>query len=136
MQRVSVIGSAGAGKTAFARELARRIGAPHLELDGVFHQAGWRQLDRETFQLRVKSYASAERWVIDGNYSRHGVSDLIWARAENVLLWAWTRHAHVRSRYEGYMHDGRWTAQRVIRLRARREVDRFLDEAMPDDAGD
>ena len=77
MHRVSVIGSSGAGKTTFARKLARRLGAPHLELDSVFHQPGWKQLDRETFQLRVKAYASAERWVIDGNYSSHGASDLI-----------------------------------------------------------
>lgn len=41
MQRLSVVGNSGSGKTTIAAELARLIGAPHLELDSVFHQPGW-----------------------------------------------------------------------------------------------
>ena len=75
MQRVSVVGTSGAGKSAVARELARRLGASWLELDSVYHQVGWAPLDAGEFRARVAAAAAGERWVIDGGYS--AVRDLV-----------------------------------------------------------
>ena len=66
-----------------ARELARRLGASWLELDSVYHQAGWTPLDTAEFRARVAAVAAGERWVIDGGYS--AVRDLVWARADTVV---------------------------------------------------
>jgi adenylate kinase family enzyme len=174
VERISVVGSSGSGKTTVARAIAQRLAAPHLELDSVFHQPGWKQLAREAFQERVRSFAVGPRWVIDGNYVSHGVGPLVWSRAdtivwldlprwqvmaqlvprtlgrvltgaelwngnrerwrnlfdrrpeENVMLWAWTRHAALRARYEAFSRDGTWGQHQVHRLRTRGEVARFL----------
>jgi adenylate kinase family enzyme len=83
VQRASVVGNSGSGKTTFAAELARRMGAPHLELDSVFHQPGWRELPTEEFRARVAAFTAGERWVVDGNYSR--VRDVVWQRADTVV---------------------------------------------------
>ena len=80
MQRVSVVGTSGVGKSTVSRELARRLGASWLELDSVYHQAGWTPLDTAEFRARVAAVAAGERWVIDGGYS--AVRDLVWARAD------------------------------------------------------
>lgn len=53
MQRVSVIGNSGSGKSSVARALAARLAAVHIELDAIFHQAGWTELPVEEFQQRV-----------------------------------------------------------------------------------
>ena len=175
MRRISVIGSSGSGKTTLARELARRLGVPHIELDSIFHQPGWRTLDRETFQQRVREQIAGERWIVDGNYHNHGVAELVWQRAdtivwldltraavmaqllprtlrrvltgeelwngnrerfrnlfdrrpeENVLLWAWTRHAPLRARYATMQRDGTWADREVVRLRSRAETRAFLE---------
>ena len=83
MQRASVVGTSGVGKSTVSRELARRLGASWLELDSVYHQAGWTPLDPEEFRARVAAAAAGERWVIDGGYSV--VRDLVWARADTVV---------------------------------------------------
>jgi len=83
VQRVSVVGTSGVGKSTVSRELARRLGASWLELDSVYHQAGWTPLDTAEFRARVAAVAAGERWVIDGGYS--AVRDLVWARADTVV---------------------------------------------------
>jgi adenylate kinase family enzyme len=85
--RVAVLGTSGSGKTTFARRLAAAIGAPHIELDALNWQPGWRDLnshDPEEFRRRVALAAAGEAWVSDGNYGR--VRDLILARATH-LVW-------------------------------------------------
>jgi adenylate kinase family enzyme len=83
VRRVSVVGTSGAGKSTLAEALAARLGADFLELDSVFHQAGWVPLPTPEFRQRVAAVVAGERWVIDGNYSR--VRDLVWARADTVV---------------------------------------------------
>jgi adenylate kinase family enzyme len=83
VRRVSVIGSAGSGKSTLASSLARAMGVPFLELDSVFHQAGWTPLPEPEFRRRVAAAVRGESWVVDGSYS--AVRDLVWARADTVL---------------------------------------------------
>jgi adenylate kinase family enzyme len=54
--RIVVIGTSGAGKTTLARRIAVRLNLPHIELDAINWQAGWRDLDRhdrDEFRRRV-----------------------------------------------------------------------------------
>jgi adenylate kinase family enzyme len=83
--RISVVGNAGSGKTTMARSLAARFGLPHLELDAVAQQANWSMLDETEFRRRVGQFITGPRWVIDGNYTKAGVLDLVWSRAETVI---------------------------------------------------
>lgn len=78
-----MVGASGAGKSTLARSLADRLALPHLELDSIYHQAGWVPLPAEEFTARVAAAVAADRWVIDGNYS--AVRPLIWARADTVI---------------------------------------------------
>ena len=84
MRRVSVVGTSGVGKSTLSRTLAGALDADFLELDSVFHQAGWVPLPREEFRRRVAAVVAGERWVIDGNYTSQ-VKDLVWARADTVV---------------------------------------------------
>jgi adenylate kinase family enzyme len=83
VRRVSVVGTSGAGKSTFAAALAGLLGVPWLELDSVYHQAGWTPLPVSEFRGRVAALTSGPCWVIDGNYS--AVRDLVWARADTVI---------------------------------------------------
>jgi adenylate kinase family enzyme len=85
MERVSVVGSSGSGKTTMARELADVLESPYLELDSVFHQPDWTPLPDSEFRSEVDEFTSQGRWVVDGNYSSHGVLDLVWGRSDSVV---------------------------------------------------
>jgi adenylate kinase family enzyme len=83
VRRVSVVGVSGAGKSTLARQLAVRLGVPHVELDAIFHQPGWKPLPAQEFARRVAAAAAGDGWVIDGNYSV--VQAIVWRRADTVI---------------------------------------------------
>jgi adenylate kinase family enzyme len=80
---VAVVGCTGSGKTTLAGELARVLGSPHIELDAVFHQPGWTELDPGEFLARVDAATAGPGWVVDGNYS--AVRDVVWGKADAVV---------------------------------------------------
>jgi len=156
-----------------SRALSGRLGLPHLELDAIFHQPGWRPKPDPDFRAEVAEFVDSDRWVVDGNYTSHGVAQLVWPRAdtivwldpsrpvvmrrvvtrtirraftreelwngnrekwtnlysakaeENIIVWAWTRFAHVRAKYETMLTDGTWAHLTVVRLRNEREASAF-----------
>jgi len=83
MQRVSVIGVTGSGKTTFAASLATRLQVAHVELDALHWEPNWTMAELDVFRRRVAGQVSADRWVIDGNYAK--VRDLVWGRADTVV---------------------------------------------------
>jgi adenylate kinase family enzyme len=85
MERISVVGCTGSGKTTMARSLAASLDIPHLELDSVYHQAEWTPLPDGEFLSVVGEFTHQDRWVVDGNYNAAGVLDLVWSRADTVV---------------------------------------------------
>jgi adenylate kinase family enzyme len=94
MQRISVIGNSGSGKTTVAKAIAAALGVPHLELDSVFHQPDWEPLDTDEFRRIVSEFTAADGWVVDGNYS--AVRDIVWSLADTVVWVDPPRHRVMR----------------------------------------
>lgn len=70
MQRVTILGCGGAGKSTLARELGEKTGLPVIHLDRVFWKPGWVESTREEFDAAHAELVTGDRWIIDGNYSR------------------------------------------------------------------
>jgi hypothetical protein len=85
MQRASVVGNAGAGKSRFAQRLAAQLGAPWVELDAIHDLADWEPIDPAAFHAAVDKIASTDTWVIDGNYRSVVVDGPVWRRADTVV---------------------------------------------------
>lgn len=83
LERVVVVGSSGCGKSHLARELARLLGQPYVELDELQWAPNWTEKPEEEFRRLVGLAIAEPRWIIDGNYSR--LRDLIWTRATAVI---------------------------------------------------
>ncbi|MDG4825822.1 AAA family ATPase [Asanoa sp. WMMD1127] len=80
--RVLVAGTSGSGKTTVARQTATTLGAPHIEIDSLFHGPGW--TPRPTFEADVERFAAQPEWVTEWQYS--AVRARLAARAD-LLIW-------------------------------------------------
>jgi len=82
-RRIAVLGMTASGKSTLAKQLARRLGVPHVELDGIVHGPNWVDLSDEEFRARTADALSGDGWIVDGNYS--AVHDLTIGQAETVV---------------------------------------------------
>ncbi|MFN3192847.1 MAG: hypothetical protein ACE361_20220 [Aureliella sp.] len=85
LERINVIGLSGSGKSTLARRLAEVLSSNHIEMDRIFHGAGWTELEVPQFRKRVAESIAGDRWVLDGNYHSK-THDLKWERA-TALVW-------------------------------------------------
>jgi adenylate kinase family enzyme len=89
MRRIAVVGSGGAGKSAFARVLGRGLGLPVIHLDEHHWRPGWVESRKvEWCQLQGELLAG-ESWIVVGTYE--GTLDLRLSRADTVIILALPR---------------------------------------------
>ena len=68
MERVLIVGSPGAGKSTFARQLAARSGLPVVHLDQHYWLDGWIEPDADAWHETIKQLLAQPRWIMDGDY--------------------------------------------------------------------
>ncbi|QIR38178.1 adenylate kinase [Tolypothrix sp. PCC 7910] len=83
MQRISIIGTTGSGKTTLAKQISLRRNLPHIELDYLHWESNWIEAPNQIMRERVSQALSANSWVVDGNYSI--VRDIVWGKADTVV---------------------------------------------------
>ena len=83
LQRISVVGTTGSGKTTVARQISSRLKLPFIELDALYWDENWTGVSDQVFRERVICALKTEQWVMDGNYSR--IRSLVWERADTVV---------------------------------------------------
>ena len=84
MQRFSVVGSTGSGKTRTAYRIGDAMGIPVLELDSIHWGPNWTPTHRDTIRVQVEEFTPGDAWVVDGNY-RAMAQDLVWDAADTVV---------------------------------------------------
>lgn len=86
MRRIAIKGSSGAGKSTLGAALAKRLGLPFVELDGLHHGPNWAAPSAEEFRARVAAALDDERgWIVDGNYEAK-LGTLVIDRAD-LIVW-------------------------------------------------
>jgi adenylate kinase family enzyme len=95
-QRIVVNGTPGGGKTTMAAALAAQLDLPHVEIDALYHGAGW--TPRPEFLDDIAALAAGDRWITEWQYdaARPVLLDrcdlMIWLNtARPVAMWRVTR---------------------------------------------
>src|SRR5207249_1804530 len=86
MRRVVVIGTSGSGKTTLARELARHLCVPHVELDAINWKPNWTPTPTEEMIPKVTAAldTAPNGWTVCGHYGQ--IREIVWSRAD-TLIW-------------------------------------------------
>ncbi|MDE5742139.1 MAG: adenylate kinase [Oscillospiraceae bacterium] len=69
-RKIIVIGSPGAGKSTFSRQLRDITDLPLYHLDMINHKPDRTTVTREEFDSRLDEILRTDNWIIDGNYQR------------------------------------------------------------------
>ena len=84
VQRITIIGSPGAGKSTFARRLGDVTGLEVYHLDRLYWQPGWVETSRALWIKLQEELIERPSWIIDGNY--HSTMDIRIQAADTVIL--------------------------------------------------
>jgi adenylate kinase family enzyme len=68
MNRVAVIGPAGAGKSTLAGELGVRLGIPVLHLDQLYWRPGWAATPLDEWEAFQRRALAGPAWVVDAQH--------------------------------------------------------------------
>jgi adenylate kinase family enzyme len=84
VKRILVIGSGGAGKSTFARELGAILDLPVIHLDQAYWKAGWEKPSKEEWSEAVDRLIAQHEWIMDGNFG--GTLPQRVKRADAIIL--------------------------------------------------
>jgi adenylate kinase family enzyme len=84
MQKILIIGSGGAGKSTFARELAQRLQLEVIHLDTYYWKAGWTEPPTNEWRQTIETFLQRDSWVMDGNYGK--TLDLRLPAADTIIF--------------------------------------------------
>lgn len=66
MNRVTVIGNGGAGKTTLSQRLAAELDLPLHHMDRIIWQPNWGRTPEEEIRDQIEKIIEQPRWLIDG----------------------------------------------------------------------
>jgi adenylate kinase family enzyme len=84
VKRILIIGSGGAGKSTFARQLGEILALPVIHLDQLYWKAGWEKPTKEAWAATVDELVARPEWIMDGNFG--GTLPQRLKRADAVIL--------------------------------------------------
>ena len=68
INRISIIGGSGTGKTTLANNLEKELEIPACHIDGIQHLENWVERDKEERDRIILDKGNEEKWIIDGTY--------------------------------------------------------------------
>jgi len=68
MNKISIIGGSGTGKTTLASNLGKDLNLPVYHLDGLNYFSKWKERNKKERDELILKKISEKKWIIDGTY--------------------------------------------------------------------
>jgi adenylate kinase family enzyme len=88
--RIVILGTAGSGKSTFARRLGKKLDVPVVCLDDIW-QRDWGPSDVPAFRSLIRGAHACEAWISDGNFAA-ATFDIRLPRATLIVWLECPRH--------------------------------------------
>ena len=109
VNKILIVGSAGSGKTTFAKELSSIINLPVIHLDKEYWKPNWEKPDHDEWVNKLDILLNKDKWIIDGNYRstlKHRLE-----KADMIIFLDYSRKVCINGvlsridKYEGKVRD-------------------------------
>jgi len=84
MQKITIIGCGGAGKSTLATQLGSTLQLPVYHLDALYWKPNWVETDREQWIEIQQELVSKSHWIVDGNYG--GTFDIRLEASDTIIF--------------------------------------------------
>lgn len=84
MKRIVVIGSGGAGKSTFSRQLGEILAIPVIHLDSLFWRPGWERTPEDEWAAKITELVEGDTWIMDGNFG--GTREIRMRAADTIIF--------------------------------------------------
>lgn len=84
MNKIAIIGSGGAGKSTFARQISDKLNIEVYHLDAILWKPNWVGTSKDEQKQIQHNLVAKESWIIDGNYG--GTLDIRLNTADTVIF--------------------------------------------------
>jgi adenylate kinase family enzyme len=68
MKKIIVIGSGGAGKSTFSKQLGNALNIQVIHLDALYWKPNWVKTPRDEWTEIVRNLLERDSWIMDGNF--------------------------------------------------------------------
>ena len=89
MNKISIVGSSGSGKSTTAVKLGNILDLPVYHLDKYFQRPGWVMVDLEVMMRTNLELVQKDKWIIDGNYI--STMDFRFSEADTIIFLDFSR---------------------------------------------
>lgn len=103
MNRISVIGGPGTGKSTLANNIGKELNLPIYHLDAIHHLENWKVRDSVERDKIILEKIEEERWVIDGTYK--STLEARVKKSDMVIFLNYSTIARVRSVLSRYFKN-------------------------------
>ncbi len=70
MDKITIIGCTGSGKTTFSQKLAAKLNIPRHTIDEIYYGDNWQKISQEELKEKLLKIMKGKQWIIDGQYTK------------------------------------------------------------------
>jgi len=103
INRISIIGGPGTGKSTLANNLGKELNLPVCHIDGIHHLENWKVRDKEERDEIILNKIKEPKWIMDGTY-KHTLEKRI-ENSDMVIFLNFSKTARVKGILSRYIKN-------------------------------